>query len=35
MSDFRIIFIPELMNLNSILINQNMIPEDQCISAID
>ena len=25
-------FIPELLNLNSVLISQNMIPEHQCIS---
>ena len=31
----ELILIPEFINLNSILISQNMIPDDFCISAID
>ena len=35
MPNFWIIFIPELMNLNNVLIRQNMISENLYISAID
>ena len=35
MTDFRETFIPGLMYLNSVLIDQNIIPEQLYISAID